>query len=81
MLYGLFGLLESSSKAWETLVHLSNLYKIIIAFFISFFWFFLLYQRVPNLIGGKFVDSQSSSTIDVINPVSIWTYNVLSLVY
>nr|XP_034918486.1 methylmalonate-semialdehyde dehydrogenase [acylating], mitochondrial-like [Populus alba] len=26
--------------------------------------------RVPNLIGGKFVDSQSSSTIDVINPAT-----------
>lgn len=29
------------------------------------------YQRVPNLIGGKFVDSQSSEFIDVINPVSL----------
>uniref|UniRef100_A0A2P2LJD7 methylmalonate-semialdehyde dehydrogenase (CoA acylating) n=1 Tax=Rhizophora mucronata TaxID=61149 RepID=A0A2P2LJD7_RHIMU len=27
-------------------------------------------QRVPNLIGGIFVDSQSSSTIDVINPAT-----------
>ncbi|CAN1332624.1 Methylmalonate-semialdehyde dehydrogenase [acylating], mitochondrial, partial [Linum perenne] len=27
-------------------------------------------QRVPNLIGGSFVDSKSSSTIDVINPAT-----------
>lgn len=27
-------------------------------------------QRVPNLIGGSFVDSHSSDSIDVINPVS-----------
>ncbi|KAJ8769028.1 hypothetical protein K2173_024024 [Erythroxylum novogranatense] len=26
--------------------------------------------RVPNLIGGTFIDSQSSSTIDVINPAT-----------
>lgn len=32
---------------------------------------FILYQRVPNLIGGAFVDSQSSASIDVINPVSV----------
>lgn len=27
-------------------------------------------QRVPNLIGGTFVDSHSSDYIDVLNPVS-----------
>lgn len=32
--------------------------------------YLLWYQRVPNLIGGSFVDSQSSEFIDVINPVS-----------
>lgn len=34
-------------------------------------------QRNPNLIGGRFVDSQSSASVDVLNPVSaaaqIWT--------
>jgi len=30
-------------------------------------WF--LYQRVPNLIGGKFIESQATEVIDVINPV------------
>jgi hypothetical protein len=28
------------------------------------------FQRVPNLIGGSFVESQSSSFIDVINPAT-----------
>lgn len=31
---------------------------------------YYIYQRVPNLIGGRFVDSQSSASVDVINPVS-----------
>lgn len=30
-------------------------------------------QRVPNLIGGRFVDSQSFASIDVTNPVSTET--------
>lgn len=29
-----------------------------------------LYQRVPNLIGGSFLESQSTELIDVVNPVS-----------
>ncbi|KAF3503853.1 hypothetical protein F2Q69_00040344 [Brassica cretica] len=29
-----------------------------------------MFQRVPNLIGGSFVDSQASSHIDVINPAT-----------
>ncbi|KAK2983184.1 hypothetical protein RJ640_018529 [Escallonia rubra] len=28
------------------------------------------FERVPNLIGGRFVDSQSSASIDVINPAT-----------
>lgn len=30
----------------------------------------LKYQRVPNLIGGAFVNSQSTASIDVINPAT-----------
>lgn len=32
--------------------------------------YLLALQRVPNLIGGRFVDSQSLSSVDVLNPVS-----------
>lgn len=43
-----------------------------------FFFFFTYYychallsiQRVSNLIGGRFIDSQSFASIDVANPVS-----------
>lgn len=38
-------------------------------FLVSFVLVF--HQRVPNLIGGAFVDSKSPASIDVINPVSI----------
>ena len=33
-----------------------------------------LYQRVPNLIGGTFVNSQAAASIDVINPVSAYLF-------
>lgn len=36
----------------------------------------VLNQRVPNLIGGKFVESKSLTFIDVINPVSVFFLNI-----
>ncbi|KAK6916202.1 Aldehyde dehydrogenase domain [Dillenia turbinata] len=30
----------------------------------------MVYQRIPNFIGGKFVDSQSQESIDLINPAT-----------
>lgn len=42
---------------------------------------FSMLQRVPNLIGGRFIDSQSSSYIDVLNPVSARNLHVLSIFF
>lgn len=39
-----------------------------------FFCLIVLNQRVPNLIGGKFVESKSLTFIDVINPVSVFLF-------
>lgn len=51
-----------------------------VVFFVAHMpWVFMFLQRVPNLIGGSFVDSNSSDSIDVINPVSkhllVWVAN------
>ena len=40
-------------------------------FFLLYSFSCNVYQRVPNLIGGRFVDSQSFVSIDVLNPVSV----------
>lgn len=54
-------------------IFLRSLIVVCICFFLSFVCTKSLYdpyQRVPNLVGGSFVDSQSSEFIDVVNPVS-----------
>lgn len=40
-------------------------------FMLDFNLLSIVYQRVPNFIGGRLVNSQSFASIDVINPVSL----------
>uniref|UniRef100_A0A803MC99 Aldehyde dehydrogenase domain-containing protein n=1 Tax=Chenopodium quinoa TaxID=63459 RepID=A0A803MC99_CHEQI len=39
----------------------------------------LRFTRIPNFIGGQFVESQSTATVDIINPATQKVVSVLSL--